>query len=87
MYDRTSRSAKRPKAVFSARGVTKVYDMGEVQVHALRAADLDLYAGEMMGLLGPPGSGKSTRLNSSANSTIDSEPHRERERRCGDRDR
>lgn len=34
--------------------------MGEVQVHALRAADLDLYAGEMMELLGPPGSGKST---------------------------
>lgn len=53
----------RPEAVFSARGVTKVYDMGEVQVHALRGADLDLYAGEMMVLLGPSGSGKSTLLN------------------------
>ena len=52
-----------PEAVFAARGITKVYDMGEVQVHALRGVDLDLYAGEMMVLLGPSGSGKSTLLN------------------------
>jgi putative ABC transport system ATP-binding protein len=50
-------------AVFSARAVTKVYDMGEVQVHALRGVDLELYPGEMMVLLGPSGSGKSTLLN------------------------
>lgn len=37
--------------------------MGEVQVHALRGADLDLFAGEMLVLLGPSGSGKSTLLN------------------------
>jgi putative ABC transport system ATP-binding protein len=49
--------------VFYARGVTKVYDMGEVQVHALRGIDLDLYPGELVVLLGPSGSGKSTLLN------------------------
>ena len=51
------------ESVFSARNVTKYYDMGEVRVHALRGVDLDLYAGEMMVLLGPSGSGKSTFLN------------------------
>ena len=49
--------------IFAARGVTKVYDMGEVQVHALRGVEMDLYAGEMIVLLGPSGSGKSTLLN------------------------
>src|SRR4051812_3314401 len=50
-------------SIFAARGVTKVYDMGQVQVHALRGVDFDLYAGEMIVLLGPSGSGKSTLLN------------------------
>jgi putative ABC transport system ATP-binding protein len=49
--------------VFEARDVRKIYDMGEVQVHALRGVDLDLFAGEVVVLLGPSGSGKSTLLN------------------------
>jgi len=51
------------QAVFETVGVTKVYDMGETQVHALRGIDLELYAGELAVLLGPSGSGKSTLLN------------------------
>jgi putative ABC transport system ATP-binding protein len=51
------------KTVFRARGLSKIYDMGEVQVHALRGVDLDLYAGELIVLLGASGSGKSTLLN------------------------
>lgn len=51
------------EVVFSTRGITKVYTMGEVQVHALRGVDLDLLAGDFTVLLGPSGSGKSTLLN------------------------
>jgi putative ABC transport system ATP-binding protein len=49
--------------VFEARGLTKVYEMGEVRVHALRGVDLVLYEGELVVLLGASGSGKSTLLN------------------------
>ena len=52
-----------PTPVFLARDITKVYHMGEVDVHALRGVSVDLYESEFLVLLGPSGSGKSTLLN------------------------
>jgi putative ABC transport system ATP-binding protein len=50
-------------AIFIAHGLTKVYQTGEVQVHALRGIDIEIRRGEFIVLLGASGSGKSTLLN------------------------
>ncbi len=49
--------------LISVRDAAKVFRMGEVDVHALRHATIDIFEGEFLAILGPSGSGKSTLLN------------------------
>ena len=60
---RPAENPAKPQPNLSARGLTKVYTTGEVEVHALRGIDIDLFEGELVVLLGASGSGKSTLLN------------------------
>jgi len=49
--------------VIEARELTKVYRMGEIEVHALRGLSIDIERGEVVSIMGPSGSGKSTLMN------------------------
>ena len=50
-------------SIFKVKNISRIYQMGEVEVHALRGIDLELYAKEFTVILGMSGSGKSTLLN------------------------
>lgn len=63
MHSQMNKPSTYNQPILTAQGISKTYTMGEVEIHALRGVDLELYQGELVVLLGASGSGKSTLLN------------------------
>lgn len=51
------------RTVVRTQQVKKIYKMGDIEVHALRGVDMEIYSGEYLSIMGPSGSGKSTFFN------------------------
>lgn len=56
-------NAAAPEAMISIRGIHKYFQVGDVEVRALRGIDLEIEQGSFVAIMGPSGSGKSTMLN------------------------
>jgi putative ABC transport system ATP-binding protein len=57
----TSNNGRQP--IITIRDMSKVYRMGDHEIHALRGVSLDIYEGDFLAIMGPSGSGKSTMMN------------------------
>jgi len=57
------KDAAKSEPVIRLENIYKTYDLGEIQVQALRGVSLEIRAGEFVAVMGPSGSGKSTVMN------------------------